>query len=144
MTFSYRGGTYKLDPIDSNRNTTEFSFKGKPAYIHTSGTIGPHAFIPHSLDSKMTPESLHACKDGAIRKQIDSIRVTDQVPKTSWFMILLIVFAIVGIFIIYQVMTANTSTLNAILRALGHNSTSVSNQCPVGYVPAQSGVCVPT
>lgn len=112
MTFSYRGGTYRLDQVDANRNITEFFHRGRPAYIHSSGTVGPHAFTPHSLNSRMTPEALYACKDGNVRRQIDSIRVQDKISKTGvttviLVMVVILILAFIGVAVYrYQDMLA--------------------------------------
>lgn len=135
-------GTYTIQSTNDKKQVTQFTHKGRSAYIHTTDQTAPHAFTPNSLEASMSPQSIYKCKDGQIRRQIDTIQVTDNIPKTSWGIIAMIVIVIILIVVSYEQIGAIMSFLQDRFPPV-HSGTNSTVTCPAGYTPNTHGACVP-
>lgn len=134
---------HTAEPVDGKGLNTQFTHKGHPAWIHTWDKVGPHGFVENSLDSRLSPEAVYRTKDGNIRKQIDTIRITDKIPKASLgIMLLAIIVVIVGIATYLQGAQIASFLQNHFSTPAPANVTSTQN-CPPGYTRNTSGLCVP-
>jgi hypothetical protein len=136
-------GSYSIRSTDDKGEITEFTHKGHPAHIHIYDQSDPLTVgeaKKRLLEANCSPTAIYKAKDGSIRKQIDSIRVSDPIPKTTiglWVLAILIL--VMGVAIYEQ--SANIMTfLNDHFAKVPSNSTSV---CPVGYIRNSLGNCVP-
>lgn len=137
--------THKEESSNEKKQVTQFTHKGHPAWIHTWDQVGPHGFVKNSLEASTSPEAVYRCKDGSVRKQIDSIRIGEKVHKSD-----ITVVALVIVVVIVSIMSyAQSSQISSFLQShFGSTTTAPTNstassQCPSGYVLNTSGRCVP-
>jgi len=105
-TLSYNGQTHLLKATDSKGRMVRFNHNGRACYLITSDQAEPHSWEPNnSITAESTPQAIFACKDGSIRKQIDSVRIGDKMTRGNALTIfLLVVVALVVIFGIWAMM----------------------------------------
>lgn len=130
---------------NEKKELTQFTHKGHPAWIHKFDAVGPHAFTSNSLEPRLSPEAVYRTKDGNVRKQIDTIRITDKIHKTDVTLAILVIFVLIVAIAVYAQSSQIANVLNQHWGSgsTSNNSTSSSTNCPSGYILNSLGRCVP-